>query len=167
MTAITVKSKVPFGHSLTIRGQGGDLDWSKGKALEKIDDETYVYRMQGLTGKVEYKILLDDAQWEGGANRTLEAEKSQEVVPALVIPKVPVVINLDAGSNKVFIRGTGPGMSWEKGLEMKSVGGKYVLESAADLGSFEFKVLLNDQQWSQGENFKAENGKTLEITPRF
>jgi hypothetical protein len=168
ITEIKVKCKVPFGHSLVIRGVGGDLDWNKGKALQKIDADTYVCRFENLTGKVEYKILLDDAQWEGGANRTLEAGKTQEIVPSLTLPKVPVVVNFDApGDAKLFVRGSAKGMSWDKGLELKRSNGKFVLETPESLGNFEFKVLLNDKLWSQGDNFKAKDGETLEISPKF
>ncbi|MBS0604465.1 MAG: hypothetical protein JSS60_05435 [Verrucomicrobia bacterium] len=167
VTEIKVKCRIPFGHTLTIRGQGGDLEWSKGKALAKLDDETYVYRMEGVPGKVEYKLVLDDRIYEEGPNHSIEAAQKQEIVPSLAVPKVPVVINFNQGGQKLFIRGTGPGMSWDKSLELKFVEGKFVLETHAEFNNFEFKLLLNDKVWSQGENFKAEKGKTLEFTPRF
>ncbi len=167
ITEIKVKCQIPFGHSLKIHGQGGDLDWIQGKELVKVDNDTYAYRMENVTGKVEYKLVLDGQKWEDCPNRSIEAEKSQEIVPALFIPTVPVIVNFGDSSKKLFVRGTGPGMSWEKGIELKSVQGKFVLETNTECGNFEFKVLINDQQWSNGENFKAENGRTVEITPNF
>lgn len=166
-TEIKVRCKVPFGHTLNIRGEGASLSWEKGIPLKKIDEETYVYRLEGAFENVQYKILLDDSQWENSDNRSVQAEKSQEISPNIVLPNVPVGVNYD-GSGKLFIRGTGPGMSWEKGLEMKNPeAGKWTFETSEVFKQFSFKVVLNDQQWEQGEDHLAENAKTLEISPRF
>lgn len=169
VTEIRVRCRVPFGHTLTIRGQGGDLNWSSGKVLTQIDPETWAIRFKGLTGPIEYKLLLDDCVWEAvQGNRSIEAEKTQDIVPVLSFPKVAVIVNCDVpGDTKLFIRGTAEGMSWSKGIELKRVDGKFVLESDRDLGRFEFKILRDDQHWSQGDNFVATAGETLEITPRF
>ncbi len=167
ITKIEVKCKVPFGHTLTIRGQGADLDWGQGKHLQKIDEETYVYCIQDLTQKMEYKLLLDDVQWENCNNREIEPENSQNCIPALSFPKTSVIVNFEAGSNKLYIRGTGPGMSWEKGIELSALNGKYILDFQEYPNDFEFKILLNDHQWSAGKNFKFQNGKAIEISPVF
>lgn len=83
MTEIKIKCVVPIGHALTIRGQGEGLDWNKGKPLQQIDDETHVYRIEGVSEKLEYKILLDDEQWENCPNHEIEAGKSEEFKPCL------------------------------------------------------------------------------------
>lgn len=100
-------------------------------------------------------------------NRDLEIGKTQESMPAHVCSFVPAVIHCEPGGRKLFIRGTGPGMSWEKGIELVQVDGKWVFEIQLEFNLFEFKVLLDDQQWEQGENHEAKSGKTLEIVPRF
>ncbi len=168
ITKIIFKCQIPFGHTLKIHGQGGDLDWIQGKELEKVDNETYAYSMENVAGKVEYKLVLDD-KWEDCPNRSIEAGKTSDpIVPALFIPKVPVIVNFGDSSKKLFIRGTGPGMeNWEKGIELKPVKGKFVLETNEKCGNFEFKIRINDLQWSSGDNFIAEDGKTVEITPNF
>lgn len=139
----------------------------QGKPLQKIDEETHVYCMLDLTQKLEYKLLLDDVQWENCSNREIEAKSSQECIPALSLPKTSMIILFEAGSNKLYIRGTGPGMSWEKGIELNALNGKHILDFQEYPDDFEFKILLNDQQWSTGENFKFQNGKVLEISPVF
>lgn len=167
-TEIRVKCKVPFGHTLTVRGQGGGLDWGCGKVLIQQDEETYVHRMEGVVGRVEYKILLDDHLWEGGTDRVIEAEKSQEITPSLPLPIVPIVVNFNESAKRLFIRGTGPGMSWDKGVELNYVNGKFVFECSEECGDFEFKVLIDNVHWSkEKENYKAQKGKTVEITPAF
>lgn len=169
VTEIKVKCKVPEGHFLTICGQGGDLDWTVGKSLIKVDEETYVYKIEGATGKIEYKIVLDGMVYERGTNRVIEAQKSQEIVPSLAMPKAVVVVNFAPKDNKLFICGTGPGMSWDQNrkIELKQINGKFVLESMTEMGNFEFKILQSNNLWSKDPNYKAESGKAVQITPKF
>lgn len=58
-------------------------------------------------------------------------------------------------------------MSWDKGVELKFADGKFLFETAPGYKDFEFKVLIDDKQWSNGENFKVQAGKTISITPNF
>ncbi|MBS0604048.1 MAG: hypothetical protein JSS60_03310 [Verrucomicrobia bacterium] len=166
-TEITFKCKVPYPYTLSIRGEGAGLSWKKGEPLMQIDEETYVFRCKDYTGKVEYKVLLNDSEWETCMNHTAETGKTQESFPSLSLPKVPVVADFDAGEDRVFIRGTGPGMSWDKGIELKRVNDKYVFESLKDDAPFEFKILLNDKEWELGENHRFEPGKPLAFSPKF
>jgi hypothetical protein len=90
--------------------------------------------------------------------------------PALPLPKVLVTVNYAPKDGKLFICGTGPGMSWDakKKVELKNVNGKYVFEYPGEYDLFEFKILLSDNKWSKGkDNFKLEKGKTLTVTPSF
>jgi hypothetical protein len=81
----------------------------------------------------------------------------------------PIVIDFDPGDHRLFIRGTGPGMSWGKGIELPRVNGKYVVEMPGDCDEFEFKILLddNDKQWEEGCNHVAKRGEAQTIKPRF
>lgn len=169
VTEVKIKCSVPEGHFLYIRGQGGDLNWNVGKKLVKVDEQTYVHKMEGVTGKIEYKVVLDDKEYEAGGNRVIEAQKSQEIVPSFQMPKVAAVVNFAPKDNKLFVCGTGPGMSWDqnKKMELKLLNGKFLLEAKTEMGSFEFKILQSNNLWSKGVNFKAEKGKTIEITPAF
>jgi hypothetical protein len=165
-TEIKVHCNLPFGHTLTVRGEGAGLDWEKGVALEKIDEETYVYRKQGVVGSAQYKILLDDSQWEIVDNRSIEAQKSQEITPNLTLPIVPVVVNYD-GAGKLYIFCNGPGMSWDKGIELKQVDRKWAFETDSKFDKFDYKIVLNSTQWEQSDNRQAEIGKTDFISPKF
>jgi hypothetical protein len=169
-TEIRIKCQVPSGHHLTIRGEGGDLKWGEGKPLEKIGEDTYVYRITGSKGNIEYKILFDDLGWESCPNHTVEAGKSTEITPDLKIPKTPLITVSYNGNGQLFIRGTGPGMNWVKGVAMKKVGvGMFAFEGPNDANDFEFKFLIDDDinRWSQGEDFKFSKGKTTHFVPRF
>lgn len=70
--------------------------------------------------------------------------------------------------NHLYIRGEGPGLSWDHGIAMDCV--------AADLWSATlkgatlpviFKVLVNDLTWSTGNDYVVEPGQSLTIVPTF
>jgi hypothetical protein len=72
--------------------------------------------------------------------------------------------------NKLFIRGDGPGMGWEKekGIELHYAGNDtWTFKIAASFEKFEYKILLNNEQWETTNNHKLEYGKKEEITPQF
>lgn len=92
--------------------------------------------------------------------------------PGKKAPKesVKVIANVDVGfGNYLYIRGNGCGLSWDRGVEMRAIDGDHWLwerECNCKEKCFEFKVLVNDEHWSGGENFVAI-GATNEVTPRF
>lgn len=80
-----------------------------------------------------------------------------------------IVARIDVGyGNALYLRGDGPGLSWEQGVPMECIAGdqwQYTLgESARPIS---FKVLLNDQIWSAGPDSVVASGSTATITPDF
>ena len=64
------------------------------------------------------------------------------------------------------IRGQGAGLSWDKGVALKNLSAdEWVWETDASFKDCEFKVLLNDQRYEEGENHRLKKGKIC-ITPR-
>ncbi len=70
--------------------------------------------------------------------------------------------------NHLYLRGEGPGLSWDHGIAMDCV--------AADLwsatvkgatGPVTFKVLVNDISWSTGNDYVVEPGQSVTIVPSF
>ncbi|MFI5335749.1 MAG: hypothetical protein ACHQ5A_03140 [Opitutales bacterium] len=70
--------------------------------------------------------------------------------------------------NHLYLRGEGPGLSWDHGLALDCV--------AADLWSatlkgatapVTFKVLVNDISWSTGSDYVVEPGQSVTIVPTF
>jgi len=170
VTEIRIKAKVPSGHALFVRGEGANLSWTKGIELKKVEEGVYALYLEGNKDKLVYKVLLDDTQWESGENHVVEPGKAQEVNPNLVMPvkttRVAVVLNGNI-QGKPFIRGNGPGMSWEKGTELKLDNGKWIYQTTEEFKNFEYKILLNDQQWEKGENHKSECGISQDISVYF
>ena len=78
-------------------------------------------------------------------------------------------IKCDIGwGNTLFIRGENKPLSWEKGKALSYDEGKqaWIFESTSKK-DLEFKVLINDEHWSEGENFVLHAGKTETFEPTF
>jgi hypothetical protein len=80
-----------------------------------------------------------------------------------------ITARVDVGfGNALFIRGEGPGLSWEKGLPMDCVSSdlwRIVLAESAR--AYTFKLLINDAIWSAGPDFTAACGTSVTLTPEF
>jgi len=81
-----------------------------------------------------------------------------------------VTVLYDCGfNNNLYIRGEGIStLSWDKGMKMKNIAAdKWVFESTRPFSTLEFKVLINDTDYEQGENHMIGYAQTIEITPKF
>lgn len=76
-------------------------------------------------------------------------------------------VNIGFG-NHLYVRGEGPGLSWDHGIAMDCTGSD--LWTSTIKGAtipVIFKVLINDVTWSTGNDFVAEAGQSVNITPTF
>ncbi|MCD8481618.1 MAG: hypothetical protein LR015_02415 [Verrucomicrobia bacterium] len=80
-----------------------------------------------------------------------------------------VIAKVDAGfGNSVFIRGTGPGMSWDSGIAMSNVSADtWEWSSTSAKAAFECKLLLNDEIWASGEDILVSVGASVTVEPSF
>ena len=70
--------------------------------------------------------------------------------------------------NKMFLRGTGPGLSWEFGTPMVNTDSDlWTLDILGATGTIYCKFLINDEKWSAGPDYMLEPGSQLEVTPLF
>lgn len=83
--------------------------------------------------------------------------------------KTSITIKYDVGfSNALYIRGNGCDLSWEKGKMLKNVSAdEWVWETDKSFGQCEFKVLINDQVYENGENRRISCGSSVSYTPQF
>ena len=71
-------------------------------------------------------------------------------------------------SNKLYIRGEGPGLDWDKGIPMELVGiGKWEWKTYDANSTVNCKVLINDEQWTDTDNITIEPNTTVETTASF
>lgn len=76
-------------------------------------------------------------------------------------------INIGFG-NHLYIRGSGPGLSWDHGLAMDCTGaGLWTTTVKRASAPVVFKVLVNDLTWNTGADYIAKPGKSTLVTPTF
>lgn len=81
-----------------------------------------------------------------------------------------VIAKYDAGyGNNLYIRGNSAGLNWESGVLMKNVENDVWVWTTNEAlrEAVEFKLLLNDQEWCEGENMCASAGETTTVAPTF
>ena len=93
-----------------------------------------------------------------------------ETKPRIVTAPAPIVIEakIDVGfGNNLFVRGQGAGLSWERGVQLENVDSKTWRIAVPARDKLQFKLLINDSIWAQGEDVVAAPGKKIEVTPAF
>ncbi|HEY9154682.1 MAG TPA: hypothetical protein VIM69_06100 [Opitutaceae bacterium] len=80
-----------------------------------------------------------------------------------------IVAQVDVGfGNSLYIRGEGPGLSWEKGITLECVADdKWSIELEETTKPIVYKFLLNDQTWCKGDDHVAQPGTTVTVSPVF
>jgi hypothetical protein len=98
---------------------------------------------------------------------TKPTRKAAAEKPAGAPTRVMAYVDVGLG-NTLFLRGEGPGLSWEAGVPMQWIGDgcwSWTAESAGQ--GITFKVLINDLHWSGGDNLTVAPGDTASFTPAF
>lgn len=80
-----------------------------------------------------------------------------------------IVALIDVGfGNALYVRGEGPGLSWEKGVPLDCVADdQWSLSLSEASRPVVFKFLINDLTWSIGDDYVAQPGGSVELTPVF
>jgi len=95
------------------------------------------------------------------------AVPAPKVVPTAVVTTISA--NIDVGfGNSLYLRGEGPGLSWDKGVRMECVADdRWSLALGDAERPFVFKFLVNDEKWSSGPDFTISAGTSVTLTPTF
>ena len=110
-----------------------------------------------------------------GAKATVAAEGAKPVridkaaaeKPAAALTQITAYVDIGPG-NALFLRGEGGGLSWEAGVPMECIGGDCWSWSARSVGQdITFKLLINDQHWSTGDNLTVADRDTATFMPAF
>jgi len=80
-----------------------------------------------------------------------------------------IVARVDVGfGNTLFVRGTGPGLSWDKGIEMtNSAADEWTWSTTRASKDFLVKVLVNDVTWANEADAWIAAGTKTVIVPSF
>lgn len=80
-TRITVKYNVGYGNQLYIRGKGANLNWDKGVPLKNIRNDEWVWETETPFSHCEFKVLINDRNYENGENHYLNQGASIVYTP--------------------------------------------------------------------------------------
>lgn len=84
-------------------------------------------------------------------------------------PATRIIVNYNVGfGNALYLRGKGASLSWDRGILLKNTEqDKWVWETSSPFTTCEFKVLINDTDYENGENRLLACGAHLEYAPTF
>src|SRR5688572_15731204 len=90
-----------------------------------------------------------------------------KVVPTVVVTTISAGVDVGFG-NALYLRGEGPGLSWDKGVRMECVSDDRWSLALGEAGRpFVFKFLINDETWSAGPDYTVSPGTTVTLAPTF
>lgn len=99
---------------------------------------------------------------------TLPAKReTHEIVKGHMTTKIKIKYDVGFG-NTLTIRGQGAGLSWEKGIPLKNVHrDEWIFETEKTFTEIEFKILINDKIYENGENHLLKHGSHIQYGPIF
>jgi hypothetical protein len=80
-TRVVVKYDVGFNNVIYIRGKGANLNWDKGIPLKNLKADEWVWECELSFTKCEFKVLVNDAQYEIGENHPLNCGATVQYTP--------------------------------------------------------------------------------------
>ncbi len=98
-------------------------------------------------------------------------KKATPTVKKIATTPVATIITakIDIGfGNTLYLRGEGPGLSWDRGVIMDCIADNQwqavIAESARPVS---FKFLVNDLTWNTGEDYSVAAGTSIVLEPTF
>ncbi len=118
---------------------------------------------------VPSKIPAASTKAPAVARKKSAAPARKKPVVVTDAPATVISAKIDVGlGNHLFLRGAGPGLSWDRGTAMQCVGTDLWVLTLKDATSpILFKLLVNDLNWSVGDDFAAAPGTRVTVVPTF
>jgi glycosidase len=177
-TRIRVHYDVGLNNHVYVRGSASPLSWTSGQQATWTEDNIWTWETMSITAgsAFEFKPLVNDSTWSQGTNYKAVGGSTIDVYPIFYTgdsgrSTETIRVVYDPGSsNSIYVRGSTSPLSWTSGqLATESAGNVWIWESTSigESTQFEFKPLINDSTWSQGNNYWSRGGMTVEIYPSF
>lgn len=80
-TKVVINYDVGFGNSLSIRGQGGGLNWNQGAQLKNTKSNEWVWETGSSCTMIEFKVLINDRYFETGPNHSIKCGSCLQYTP--------------------------------------------------------------------------------------
>jgi len=104
------------------------------------------------------------------AVKAAPVQKTAPVQKPTVAVTTPITIEakIDVGfGNRLFLRGQGEGLSWDRGTPLECVDSQTWRLIVPSKDNLQFKLLINDSVWAKGEDVVVTPGKRVELVPAF
>lgn len=117
--------------------------------------------------KATKKVVAKKAPHKKVPTKKAVAPKAK--IPAKKASKTSIIARVDVGfGNQLYIRGTGAGLSWDKGLQLKNVSSyEWAFATTKAKSDVIFKFLINDELWAEGDNVTVAKGGNSTSSPVF
>ena len=101
------------------------------------------------------------------AKTTVAVAPAQTPIAAAAAP-ITIEAKIDVGfGNRLFLRGQGEGLSWDRGIPLECVDPQTWRLTVPAREKLQFKLLINDSVWAKGEDVVVPPGKRVELVPAF
>lgn len=116
---------------------------------------------------VSKKIPAARAPAEKIARSAPPTSPVKPVAATRLITTITALIDVGYG-NTLYIRGEGPGLSWEQGVPLEiAAADRWKIVLPESVRPVVFKFLLNDVSWCAGEDYSVAPGTSITVTPTF
>ena len=113
------------------------------------------------------KAVKKSAATVGKKTATAPAPAIKAGAPAPVLTVITARIDVGFG-NAIYLRGDGPGLSWDQGVPLDCIDdNEWSITLAETAKPVVFKFLVNDLNWSGGPDYVVALGKSITIEPAF
>lgn len=111
------------------------------------------------------KVAAKKAVKKAPAKKAVKTTKA--AAPKII--ETSIIARVDVGfGNSLYIRGEGAGLSWDQGTLLENITPyEWAIKTTSATTPVEFKFLINDEIWSEGENLTVAAGGTSISSPTF
>lgn len=128
-----------------------------------------VTKSDAKTASAPKPAAAKPATKKAAANSNGSAEAKPAAPKRAKSAATEILANIDVGfGNTLYVRGEGPGLSWERGMPLACVKDDvwaYTIDAAAK--PIVFKFLINDESWCAGDDYVVEPGQKITLVPTF
>ena len=122
---------------------------------------------KSTTASIKTPVSTASKSTQAPAKKSAPAKKKPATSSAPTATVISAQVDIGFG-NILFLRGEGPGLSWDKGLAMDWTSNQtWAATLAGATAPVVFKVLVNDLTWNTGKDYVVEPGQSITVTPTF
>jgi hypothetical protein len=138
-------------------------------AKKKITAEQAATTVKKTVAKAKKAVVKQTAAAKKVVSKKVAKAKKPSTKRVVSTQKTVITAKIDIDfGNTLFLRGEGPGLSWDVGVPMNSAGpDTWTATISGAKSQVIFKFLVNDISWNAGEDYVIDPGSTVELAPTF